>query len=125
MRLPYKFKLSNHTKYDGKIEPNQWLHICSQSIELSAGDDDIKVLYFPWHSTLCLSPGLRDYELAPLILRDNFSANSVKIFMTSSPTQVLRTSLELASKNQMKPSNNIITNLLSYEPKSMISQIGN
>ena len=43
----YKFKSSNHTKYDGKTEPNQWLRIYSQSIELAGGDDDIKVLYFP------------------------------------------------------------------------------
>ena len=47
MRLLYKFKPSNHTKYDGKIEPNQLLRIYSQSIELAGGDDDIKVLYFP------------------------------------------------------------------------------
>jgi hypothetical protein len=47
VRLPYKFKLSNHTKYDGKTEPNQWLRIYSQSIELAGGDYDIKVLYFP------------------------------------------------------------------------------
>jgi hypothetical protein len=47
VRLPYKFKSSNHTKYDGKTEPNQWLCIYSQSIELAGGDDDIKVLYFP------------------------------------------------------------------------------
>ena len=39
--------LSNHTKYDGKTEPNQWLRIYSQSIELAGGDNDIKVLYFP------------------------------------------------------------------------------
>ena len=45
--LAYKFKPSNHTKYDEKIEPNQWLRIYSQSIELAGGDDDIKVLYFP------------------------------------------------------------------------------
>ena len=47
VRLPYKFKPSNHTKYDGKTEPNQWLRIYSQSIELAGGDDDIKVIYFP------------------------------------------------------------------------------
>ena len=45
--LPYKFKPSNHPKYDEKIEPNQWLRIYTQSIELASGDDDIKVLYFP------------------------------------------------------------------------------
>ena len=45
--LPYKFKPSNHAKYNGKTEPNQWLHIYSQSIELAGDDDDIKVLYFP------------------------------------------------------------------------------
>jgi len=39
-----------------------------------------KYYIFPWHSTLCLSPGLIDYEPAPLILRDSFTANSVKIF---------------------------------------------
>ena len=83
-----------------------------------------KYYIFPWHSTLCLSPGLIDYEPAPLILGDSFSANSVKIFAVSSPTQVLGTSLELTSKNQMKPSSNIIAVLLSYKPKSMISQTG-
>ena len=45
--LPYKFKPSNYSKYDGKTEPNQWLRIYSQSIELAGGYDDIKVLYFP------------------------------------------------------------------------------
>ena len=29
------------------MEPNQWLHIYSQSIELAGGDDDLKALYFP------------------------------------------------------------------------------
>jgi hypothetical protein len=47
VRLPYKFKPSNHSKYDGKIEPNQWLRIYSQSIELTGGDVDIKTLFFP------------------------------------------------------------------------------
>jgi hypothetical protein len=47
VRLPYKFKPSNHTKYDGKTEPKQWLRIYSQSIELAGGDDDIKALFFP------------------------------------------------------------------------------
>ena len=47
MQLPYKFKSSNHTKYDEKTEPNQWLHIYSHSIELACDDDNIKVLYFP------------------------------------------------------------------------------
>ena len=47
IRFPYKFKPSNHTKYDGKTEPNQWLRIYCQSIELAGSDDDIKVLYFP------------------------------------------------------------------------------
>ena len=83
-----------------------------------------KYYIFPWHSTLCLSPGLIDYEPAPLILWDSFGTNSVKNFAVSSPTQVLRMSLELASRNQMKPSSNIIAALLSYEPKSMISQTG-
>jgi hypothetical protein len=27
--LPYKFKPSNHSKYDGKTKPNQWLRIYS------------------------------------------------------------------------------------------------
>ena len=80
-----------------------------------------KCYIFPWHSTLCLSPGLISYEPAPLLLGDNFSANSMKTFTASSPTQVLGTSLDLASRNQMKPSNNIIAALLSYKPKSMIS----
>ena len=71
-----------------------------------------KYYIFPWHSTLCLLPSFIDYELAPLILGDSFRANSVKIFAVSSPTQVLRTSLELANRNQMNPSSNIITTLL-------------
>ena len=58
-----------------------------------------KCYTFPWHSTPCLSPGLISYEPTPSILGDNFSTNSVKIFAVSSPTQVLGTSLELASKN--------------------------
>jgi hypothetical protein len=41
--LPYKFKPSNHNKYNGKTEPNQWLRIYSQSIELVGGGNDIKV----------------------------------------------------------------------------------
>ena len=62
VQLPYKFKPSNHTKYNGKMEPNQWLRIYSQSIELAGGDDDIKALYFPmaleivplaWFDKLC------------------------------------------------------------------------
>ena len=39
-----------------------------------------KCCIFPWHSTLCLSPGLISYEPIPSILGDNFSANSVKNF---------------------------------------------
>ena len=83
-----------------------------------------KYYIFLWHSTLCLSPGLIDYEPAPLILGDSFSANSVKTFVASSPTQVLRMSLELANRNRMNPSSNIITALLKYESKSLISQTG-
>jgi hypothetical protein len=45
--LPYKFKPTNHTKYDGKTDPNQWLRIYSQSVELAGGDDDVKALFFP------------------------------------------------------------------------------
>jgi hypothetical protein len=47
IRLPHKYKPSNHSKYDGKTEPKQWLRIYSQSIELARGDDDIKILLFP------------------------------------------------------------------------------
>lgn len=47
MKLPHMFKPSNHSKYDGKIEPKQWLRVYSQSIELAGGDDDIKTLFFP------------------------------------------------------------------------------
>jgi hypothetical protein len=47
VQLPHKFKPSNHSKYDGKTEPKQWLRIYSQSIELAGGDDDIKALFFP------------------------------------------------------------------------------
>jgi hypothetical protein len=46
VRLPLKFKTSNHSKYDGKTEPKEWLRIYSQSIELASGDDDIKALFF-------------------------------------------------------------------------------
>jgi hypothetical protein len=45
--LPHKFKPSNHSKYDGKTEPRQWLRIYSLSIELAGGDNDIKALFFP------------------------------------------------------------------------------
>ena len=54
---------------------------------------------FPWHSTPCLPPSLISYKPTPSILGDSSSANSMKIFATSSPTQVLRMSLELASRN--------------------------
>jgi hypothetical protein len=47
VRLPHKFKPLNHSKYDGKTEPRQWLRIYSQSIELAGSDDDIKALFFP------------------------------------------------------------------------------
>jgi hypothetical protein len=47
VRLPHKFKSSNHSKYDGKTEPKQWLRIYSQSIELADRDGDIKALFFP------------------------------------------------------------------------------
>jgi hypothetical protein len=46
VRLPHKFKPSNHSKYDDKTKPRQCLRI-SQSIELASGDDDIKALFFP------------------------------------------------------------------------------
>jgi hypothetical protein len=79
-----------------------------------------KCCIFPWHSTPRLSPSLISYEPTPLILGDNFNANFVKFFAAFSPTQVLRMSSELATRNQTKPSKNIIAALLSYEPKSMI-----
>jgi hypothetical protein len=66
VRLPYKFKPSNHTKYDGKTEPNQWLHIYSKSIKLAGGDDDIKVLYFPMA-----------LDIVPLVWFDKLRANSI------------------------------------------------
>jgi hypothetical protein len=47
LKLPHKFKSANHSKYDGKVEPRQWLRVYSQSIELAGGDDDIKALFFP------------------------------------------------------------------------------
>ena len=40
----------------------------------------------------------------------------MKTFAVPSPTQVLGTSLELANRNQMNPSSNIIIGLLKYEP---------
>jgi hypothetical protein len=46
VRLPHKFKPSNHSKYDGKTELKQWHRIYSQSIELAGEDDDIKALFF-------------------------------------------------------------------------------
>jgi hypothetical protein len=53
VRLPHKFKPSNHSKYDEKTEPRQWLRIYSQLIELAGGDDDIKALFFPMaHETM-------------------------------------------------------------------------
>jgi hypothetical protein len=67
-----------------------------------------KCCIFPWHSTPHLSPGLISYEPTPLILGDNFNANSMKIVAVFSPTQVLGMSLERASRNQTKPSKNII-----------------
>lgn len=45
--FPPKFKPTNFTKYDGKIEPKQWLRVYSQAIELAGGDDDIKALFLP------------------------------------------------------------------------------
>jgi hypothetical protein len=47
MKLPHKFKPSNHSKYNGKEEPKQWLQVYSQSIELARGDEDLKALFFP------------------------------------------------------------------------------
>jgi hypothetical protein len=47
IQLPHKFKPSNHSKYDGKTEPKQWLRIYSQSIGLAGENDDIKALFFP------------------------------------------------------------------------------
>jgi hypothetical protein len=47
IKLPHKFKPSNHTKYNGKTKPTQWLRIYSQSVELAGGDDDVKALFFP------------------------------------------------------------------------------
>jgi len=38
LKLPHKFKPANHSKYDGKIEPRQWLRVYSQSIELAGGE---------------------------------------------------------------------------------------
>jgi hypothetical protein len=46
--LPHKFKPSNHSKYDGKTEPRQWLRIYSQSIELASGDVTSKHFSSPW-----------------------------------------------------------------------------
>ena len=83
-----------------------------------------KCYIFPWHSTLYLSPGLINYEPTPSVLGDSFIANSMKFFAVSSLTQVPETSLELANRNQMKPSINIITALLKYKPKSLISHTG-
>jgi hypothetical protein len=67
VRLPHKFKPSNHSKYDGKIEPKQWLRIYSQLIELVGGDDDIKTLFFPMA-----------LEAVPLQRFDQLSPGSIK-----------------------------------------------
>jgi hypothetical protein len=64
--VAYKFKPSNYSKYDGKTEPNQWLHIYSQSIELAGGDDDINTLLF----TMAL-------EAVPLQWFDKLSPRSI------------------------------------------------
>jgi hypothetical protein len=66
IRLLYKFKPSNHTKYDGKTELNQWLCIYSQSIELVGGDDDVKVLYIPM-----------SLDTVPLAWFDKLRTNSI------------------------------------------------
>jgi hypothetical protein len=63
----YEFKPSNHSKYDGKIKPKQWLRIYSQSIELAGGDDDIKTLFFP------MAP-----EAMPLQWLDKISLGSIR-----------------------------------------------
>jgi hypothetical protein len=67
--LPHKFKPSNHSKYDEKTEPIQWLRIYSQSIELVGRDNDIKALFFlmaletmPLQWFEKLNPGSRDWE---------------------------------------------------------------
>jgi hypothetical protein len=65
--LPHKFKPSNHSKYDSKIEPKQWLRIYSQSIELAGGDDDIKALFF----SMAL-------EVIPLQWFDKLSPGSIR-----------------------------------------------
>ena len=44
---PRKFKPSNHTKYDGKTEPWQWLRVYSTAVELVGGNNDIKALFLP------------------------------------------------------------------------------
>ena len=55
--------------YPSTLSPSSW-HVAMTTS---------KCYSFPWHSTLCLSPGLINYELAPSILGDSFSANSMKI----------------------------------------------
>ena len=81
IRLPHKFKPSNHSKYDGKTEPRQWLRIYSQSIELAGGDDNIKTLFFPmaletmplqWFDKL--NPGsIRNWEDLQRAFCENFA----------------------------------------------------
>ena len=50
--LQYDYRTSspsNHSKYDGKTEPRQWLRIYSQSIELAGGGTTIaRPCSFPW-----------------------------------------------------------------------------
>jgi hypothetical protein len=120
-RLPYKFKPSNHSKYDGKTEPNQWLYIYSQSIELVGNDDDIKTLFF-----------LVALEAVPLQWFDKLSPGSIKCWVDlqkafcSNFAGILTHpatwgSLEDVLKRKTKAFGNAIGALENFVPRFMIS----
>lgn len=45
--IPHKFKPSNYSKYNGKIEPWQWLRMYSTAIKPVGGNNDIKGIFMP------------------------------------------------------------------------------
>jgi hypothetical protein len=53
-KYPEGFKPIGITKYDGKQAPQQWLRCYSTAIEVTAGSNITKVVYFP----MALDPAL-------------------------------------------------------------------
>jgi hypothetical protein len=43
---PREFKIVGITKYDGKQDPQQWIHCYSTAIEVSDSSNTTKVIYF-------------------------------------------------------------------------------